>query len=134
MRGNRRLPDGRALPDSTRLKRICANAHGGSPWLSHCPSRSSTAAAGAQVTCKNGTRPHDDFEDYELAKDWIVETLATPTAHTSPSWVARHRLPWPRPSTITRVDEDHGLDQRCSQNMAATSSANAAFTAASIVP
>lgn len=30
----------------------------------------------AQAACKNGTRPHDNFARYELAKAWMVEALA----------------------------------------------------------
>ena len=38
----------------------------------------------AQVTCKNGTRPHADFTDHEAAKDWIVETLANANSEHEP--------------------------------------------------
>ena len=38
----------------------------------------------AQVTCKNGTRPHADFADHEAARDWIVETLANANSEHEP--------------------------------------------------
>ena len=38
----------------------------------------------AQVTCKNGTRPHADFDDYASATAWIVETLANANSEHEP--------------------------------------------------
>lgn len=38
----------------------------------------------AQVTCKNGTRPHADFDDYASASAWIVETLANANTEHEP--------------------------------------------------
>lgn len=38
----------------------------------------------AQVTCKNGSRPHADFDDYDSASAWIVETLANANTEHEP--------------------------------------------------
>lgn len=38
----------------------------------------------AQVTCKNGTRPHADFDDYASATAWIVDTLANANSEHEP--------------------------------------------------
>lgn len=69
----------------------------------------------AQAACKNGTRPHDDFAGYELAKAWMVEALANINrAHEpelgSPSWVARPRLTRSRTSLLPALD--HQPDTR----------------------
>lgn len=38
----------------------------------------------AQVTCKNGSRPHKDFADHASAKQWIVDTLALNNSEHQP--------------------------------------------------
>ena len=47
----------------------------------------------AQVTCKSGTRPHADVDDYESAREWIVQTLANAKSEHEPELGVRVREP-----------------------------------------